>query len=118
MHAQVIFLSYIWATRGLLIFTSRRHRRRRLPRQEDGVRKFDFCIPPQSTPSPVPRDPLTGAIITSDADGWSEGGVAKCLTRCSKLHLIQRPWLAKWHIVRGASINEAPLPRRRAVTGG
>jgi len=39
-----------------------------------------------------------------------KGGVAKCLTRCSKLHLIQRPRLAKWHIVRGASINEAPLP--------
>jgi hypothetical protein len=81
-----------------------------------GACKFDFCIPPQSTPLYTPstrpavgalRDPaLASAIITSEAEG-----AAKCLTRCSKLHLIQRPRLAKWHIVRGASINGSPLHR-------
>jgi len=108
-HAQVVFPSYIWATRGLHIFTSRRrHRRRRLPRQDGSAQiwllysaaKYPLARPAGSSHR---RDNNVGCRRV-------KGGVAKCLTRCSKLHLIQRPRLAKWHIVRGASINEAPLP--------
>lgn len=95
------------------ICLSRKYRRRR--RRDENARKFDFCIPPpQSTPSPpavrAPRDPFAGAIITSVARvaglPRTAGGRAKCLTRCSKLHLIQRPRLAKWHIVPRRRINQ------------
>lgn len=89
------------------------HRAGSVGARESG--KFDFCISraPQSTPTPPPHRPRAagvggvgdGAIITPAARG-----AAKCLTRCSKLHLIQRPRLAKWHIVRGASISGSPLP--------
>lgn len=37
IHAQVVFPSYIWATRGLHIFTSRRRHRCRLPLQDGGA---------------------------------------------------------------------------------
>lgn len=100
----------------------RRHRR--LPRRNTGSRKFDFCVPPPPPPQvhtrvhprpppPPPPPPRRGprgihsarAIITPAAVAGRGGGSSKCLTRCSKLHLIQRPRLAKWHIVRAASIN-------------
>lgn len=65
--------------------------------------------PPQVDPSARSPEPR-GIRRDNNVGGW--GAAAKCLTRCSKLHLIQRPRLAKWHIVRGASINGSPLPRR------
>jgi len=107
-HAQVVFPSYIWATRGLHIFTSRRRHRCRLPRQDGGAQIWLLC---SAAKYPLAR-PAGSSHRRDNNVGCRriKGGAAKCLTRCSKLHLIQRPRLAKWHIVRGASINEAPLP--------
>lgn len=95
------------------------HKFRRLSRQDGGT---CACASANLTfvfyRRKVPRRPPSGprgilfhryhAIITYQ--NRCVGSAAKCLTRCSKLHLIQRPRLAKWHIVRGASINGSPLP--------
>lgn len=95
------------------------HRHSRSRRQDGGVQIWLLCS--------TAKYPLTATIHPSGRRGPAGSGsrqrdnnvggwrAAKCLTRCSKLHLIQRPRLAKWHIVRGASINGSPLPRRGGV---